>query len=419
MGKQAEQSRAQAPDDKGAEKAAAGHRGQASVLFTAFEPSGDAHAAPVIAELLKRATQLRIYAWGGPKMEAAGATLLGRTADDGAMGLGSLRRVIAVRREIKRIKQWIREYRVLAHVAVDSPAANFPICKAVQKTGARVIHLVAPQLWAWGRWRIGKLRRLTSLVLCVLPFEEQWFNDRGIPAKFIGHPALNRPMDEEQLRESMHGLPHGAPRIAIFPGSRSQEVRANIRLLVGTFVELQGRHAGMGGVIVSANQNLARLVRRKIKVFPSGLHMITGNADGAIAWCDLALAVSGTITLDIARQRKPMIAVYKTDPITWLIGKLLVRTPYYLLPNRIAEREIVPEFVPHLGGTNAIVKSAGRYLLDSKNAATQSEELNRVCLRFAGKKPAEEATRLIIKIIKDGTLRQSTNPKAQTTKKPL
>lgn len=139
LAKQAEQPRAQQADEKAAKDAAAGHRGQASVLFTAFEPSGDAHAAPVIAELLRRAPQLRIYAWGGPKMEKAGATLLGRTADDGAMGLGSLRRVLAVRREIKRIKQWIREYRVLAHVAVDSPAANFPICKAVQKTGARII----------------------------------------------------------------------------------------------------------------------------------------------------------------------------------------------------------------------------------------------------------------------------------------
>src|SRR5687768_8792221 len=125
-------------------------------------------------------------------MEKAGATILGRTADDGSMGLGALKRARSVSKEIKRIKQWCREYRVIAHVAVDSPAANFPICRAVKKTGARIIHLVAPQMWAWGRWRVGKLRRLTDLVLCLLPHEEQWFNDRGVPAKFIGHPALNR-----------------------------------------------------------------------------------------------------------------------------------------------------------------------------------------------------------------------------------
>jgi lipid A disaccharide synthetase len=98
----------------------------------------------VIRELLRLVPSLKVYAWGGPKMEQAGATLLGRTAEDGAMGLGALKRARSVRREIKRIKQWCREYRVIAHVAVDSPAANWPICKALKKTGARIIHLVAP-----------------------------------------------------------------------------------------------------------------------------------------------------------------------------------------------------------------------------------------------------------------------------------
>ena len=393
----------QPPATKGSAEPALGSRGQASILFTAFEPSGDAHAAPVIRELLRLVPSLKVYAWGGPKMEQAGATLLGRTAEDGAMGLGALKRARSVRREIKRIKQWCREYRVIAHVAVDSPAANWPICKALKKTGARIIHLVAPQVWAWGGWRIKKLRKLTDLVLCLLPNEEQYFNERGVPAKFIGHPVLNHPVDEAAMRDQMHGLPQGAPRIAIFPGSRSQEVKANVRLLVNTFIELQGRHAGAAGVIVAANQNCAKIVRRKIKVFPTGMHMVTGLHEAAIGWCDLALAVSGTITLDITRQRKPMIGVYKKGIIEWLIAKVLIRS-YCLLPNVIAEREVVPEFVPHVGGAMPIVKVASRYLLDSKKAANQSEELNRICLRFAGKKPAEEATRLIIKVMRDGIL---------------
>jgi len=378
-------------------------RGQGAVLFTAFEPSGDSHAAPVIAELLKQSPNLRVYAWGGPKMEAAGATILGRTADDGAMGLGALRRAGEVRKQIKRIKEWIKEYRVLAVVVVDSPAANFPVAKAVKKTGARVIHLVAPQLWAWGKWRLGKLRKLTDLVLCLLPFEEQWFNDRNVPAKFIGHPVVNRPLNEEELKESMRGLPQSSPRIAIFPGSRTQEVKANIRLLANAFQELQGRFSGATGVIAAMNPEIARIVRKKVKVFPTGLHTVTAQADAVIAWCDLALTVSGTITLDIARQRKPMIGVYKVGIISWLGSKVLLRSRFCLLPNLIADREIVPEFVPHVGGAMPIVRWASKYLLDSKNSAIQSEELARVITRYANKKPAEEATKLILKVIKDGT----------------
>ncbi len=379
-------------------------RGQAAILFTAFEPSGDAHAAPVIAQLLKEAPHLRVFAWGGPRMQEAGATIIGRTADDGVMGLGAIKRAAEVRREIKRIRQWIREYRVLAVVVVDSPAANFHVAKAVKPTGARVIHLVAPQLWAWGKWRLGKLRRLTDLVLCLLPFEEQWFNDRGVPAKFIGHPVVNRVIDESELKQSMHGLPQGTPRIALLPGSRTQEVKANIRLLANAFQELQGRFSGATGVIAALNPEIAKLVRKKIKVFPTGLHTVTGQVDTVIAWCDLAITVSGTVTLDIARQRKPMIGVYKVGPLAWLGSKLLLRSRFCLLPNLIADREIVPEFVPHVGGAAPIVKWASKYLLDSKNAAIQSEELARVLVRFANKKPAEEATRLILKVIKDGTI---------------
>jgi lipid-A-disaccharide synthase len=374
-------------------------RTKPAILFTAFEPSGDAHAAPVIRELLAMVPGLTVYAWGGPLMEAAGATIIERTAEDGAMGAGALKRVMQVKRQIRQIKRWSTQYRVLAHVAVDSPAANFPIAKHLRKSGARIIHLVAPQIWAWGGWRIGKLRKLTSLVLCLLPFEEQWFRDRDVPARFIGHPVINCSA-EDDLSDKMHGLPSGAPRVVILPGSRSQEVSANIRLLVGAYSELQGRHSGMGGVIVAASPEMAAIVRRKAKVFPHGLHMITGDPDPVIAWADLALAVSGTVTLDIARQHTPMVGIYKTGLVSWIGAKIIVRTPFRLLPNIIAEREIVPEFVPYIGGSMAIARAASPYLLDSKAAAVQAEELKRVCLRFAGKRPAKEAATLIIKVIK-------------------
>ncbi len=376
-----------------------------AILFTAFEPSGDAHAAPVVDQLVRRAKWLGVFALGGPKMEEAGATMLERTADSAAMGLDAVGRSLAVRRSIKRVRQWASGHRLLGHVPVDSPAANFPMCKVTREAGARIVHLVAPQMWAWGRWRLRKLRKLTAMVLCVLPFEEQWFKDRRVPAKFIGHPTINRTLELETLKERMHGLPQGAPRVALFPGSRGHEVRANIKLLVGVYAELQSRHAGMRGVVVAATPQMAGIIRKRVRVFPTGLHMITGFADAVIAWCDLALAVSGTITLDIALQRKPMIGIYKTGLLSWLGAKLLLRSSYRLLPNIIAEREVVPEFVPYLGGPLPIVKQASRYLLDTKNAAVQSAELNRVCLRFANHRPAEEAAGLIVRIIQEGQVK--------------
>jgi lipid-A-disaccharide synthase len=373
------------------------------VLFTAFEPSGDALAAPVIAEMLRLIPDLRIYAYGGPLMREAGANMIDETVEDAAMSLGAIRKVFKVRKQIGALKRWSRGARVVLHVPVDSPAANFPICKMLRKQGARTVHLAAPQLWAWGRWRLGKLRKRTDLLLCLLPFEEQWFGDRKIDARFIGHPAVNREINIEELKEHMHGLPQGAPRVGIFPGSRPQEVAANIGLLRATFDELQGRYSGMSGVIVAANDRIAQQLRKKIKVFPTGMHMITGQRDAVIAWCDVALAVSGTISLHIARQGKPMVGVYKVGIISWLLSKLLLRTPFRFLPNIVAEREVVPEFVPHAGGAGPIIKAASAPLQDSREGALQTEELRRVCLRYANKQPAREAAKHILLTLKGAT----------------
>jgi len=373
-----------------------------TLVFTAFEPSGDAHAAPVIAMLRERVPWLRIYAWGGPLMEQAGATLMENTIEGASMGLGAFSRIAKVRKQVSSIKRWSKQYRVLGHVAVDSPAANFPVCKAMRKHGARVIHLVAPQLWAWGGWRTRKLRNLTDLVLCLLPFEEEWFTRRQIHAKFIGHPMINRTLELQDVRAQAQGLPSGAPRLAIFPGSRAQEVKANIGLMVKAFNELQSRHSGMAGLIVASSPEMARLIKKKIKVFPTGLHLTIGMVDAAIMWCDLALCVSGTISLQITSHRKPMIGVYKTGIVSWLGSKVILRTPYCLLPNIIAGREIVPEFVPHVGGSGPIVRVASAYLNDSKHGAVQSEELARVCSRFANKRPGKEAARWIIKLLTYG-----------------
>jgi len=371
-----------------------------AILFTAFEPSGDALAAPIIERLIARAPGVKIYAWGGPLMEKAGATVVEQTVSNAAMGLGAIKRIRAVRKYQGQIRRWLKQYRVIAHVPVDSPAANFSICAMTRKAGSKVVHLGCPQLWAWGAWRAGKLRKRTDLVLCLLPHEPTWLNERDINGRFIGHPAINRELDLKQLKNSLHGMPHGAPRLCLFPGSRPQEVRKNLKLLVNCFMELRSRNSGLTGLIVAADSDIANLIRRKLKEFPGGLNMVTGQRDIAIAWCDIGIAVSGTITLHLARQCKSMVGVYKTDLLSWLCSKLLLRTQFRLLPNIIAEQEIVPEFVPYAGGARPIVNIVSRVFNDSKNAAAQQQGLALLLTRFANKHYADEGALLILKTIK-------------------
>jgi lipid-A-disaccharide synthase len=374
-----------------------------AILFTAFEPSGDAHAAPVIEAIRRRAPEVPVIAWGGPRMQAAGATVIERSADDGAMGLSAVSRIRAVRAHQAAIRRWCGQHRVAVHVPVDSPAANFPVAKWIKARGARVCHLVAPQVWAWGPWRIGKLRRCTDCVLCLLPFEETWFRQRHVPALFIGHPVINRALDGEALKARAVEFPPGDPRLLLLPGSRSSEVKRNLPLLLRALFELQARFRRMNAVVVAANPELLELVRERIGTpLPSGLHLVSGDLDAAIRWSSLALCVSGTVSLDLARHVKPMVAVYRVSPLSYVGAKLLLRTPHRLLPNILAGREIVPEFVPHMGGAAPIAKAAETLLTDQRRMRETSDALREVLAPYQGHHPDEEAADAILCVATGG-----------------
>lgn len=389
------------------------------ILFTAFEPSGDAHAAPVIAALKEAAPDLRIFAWGGAKMEAAGAELMGSTCDDGAMGLGGFAEIRRVHATIREIGRWAKGVPLVAYVPVDSPAANFPVCKVMRKRGVRIAHLVAPQLWAWGQWRIKKLRRLSDMVMCLLPFEEDWFRERNVPAKFIGHPVMARALDEKVLDQAASEFPNGAPKVLILPGSRSGEIKANLGLLVRAFSDLRNRNGRTEGVIVAANDGVANLIRRRLNPLPTGLHVTQGDLDTAIHWADIALTVSGTVSLDLTRHATPMVGVYSIGLISWILSKPLLRVPYRLLPNVLARDEIVPEFVPHLSwrGSGPIRDAAVAMLADSRYLAQASAALAHVRAGFDGHDPATEAADVILELIgrREAAPEQEEAPSQATT----
>ena len=372
---------------------------KATVLFTAFEPSGDAHAAPVIAALKAMAPEIEIVACGGPQMERAGAIMIERTADDGAMGLSALSKIASVKKTQNAIRQWAQARRVNVHVPVDSPAANFAIAKFMKARGVRVCHLVAPQLWAWGPWRLNKLRRCTDLVLCLLPFEQEWFRSRRVPAKFIGHPVINRILDQEQMDAQVKELPTGSPKVLLLPGSRSSEVTRNLPLLLKVFSDIQHNHRRAIAIMVTANDSLARLVRERVPTLPPGVLLMTGNLDAAISWSEIALCVSGTVSLDLLRQAKPMVGMYRTGLLSVIGGNIMLSMPNRLLPNILAGKRVVPEFVPCLGRAGPISAAVENLLADQSRLRETANALRALLPAFQGKRPDIEAAEAIIAFV--------------------
>jgi lipid-A-disaccharide synthase len=383
-------------DDPGADA-----RLNLAVLFTAFDADGDELAAPVVRELASRAPELALHACGGAAVQAAGARLLERTVESGgAAAAAALFERLPSGRRLSMLGDWAAGHRVAVHVAVGGAAENRPVARAMRAAGARVVHLGAPPLREGGRLRAARLRRVTSMVLCTLPYEEEWFRRRDIPARFIGHPSINRAVDVEALRALTYGLPQGAPRLALLPGRRAGDIRANMRLLGEVYAELQARHAGLCGVIVADAPEQAQLIKRRLRVFPTGLHLTISPCAPVVAWSDLVFVTGAEAAIEAMVQRKPMIGVSRSGLLAWLAARFLPGSGWRLLPNMIAEHEVVPEFIPHVGGAAPIVRQATRILLDSKRSAIQAEELHRVCLRFANHRPAEEAARAIVEVLR-------------------
>lgn len=368
------------------------------ILFTAFEPSGDAHAAPVIGALRRINPALRIVAWGGRRMEAAGAEMMGRTADDGTMGIPALAKVLAIHKVAGEIDRWAASNQVAVHVPVDSPAANFPMCKRMKRRGARVVHLVAPQMWALGPWRIAKLRRLSDHVICLLPFEEAWFRARGVAATFVGHPVLNDPHDGSAALKDWCDPVAGSPKVLLLPGSRTIEADRNGELLLEVLRAIRQDFPQTTAVIVAASAQVAQRFYESAGALPQRTTMMVGVIDQAAAWCDFAIAVSGTVTLDLTRARKPVIGVYRASRIACMGAGIMLRSPYRLLPNILAGRALVPEFVPWCGSSAPIIAAARRMAGDASWRKEISSGLDQVAQMFAGHDPGTESAQVILRV---------------------
>lgn len=371
------------------------------ILLTAFEPSGDVLAAPVIEALRATRPDLPLWALGGPLMRKHGAELIDLTTREAVMLMGTVGQVGTHCRRLRHLRQWLRDRNIAVHVPVDSPAANWSICRTIRRVqpATRTLHLVAPQLWAWGSWRLAKLRRLTDHVLCLLPFEPQWFEARGIKASFVGHPifdrdppiATNPPGSTPKLVPAEVADSDAKFTLAILPGSRPAEIRNNFPTMFGAFNQLRVSHPNLRAVVAAVDSEAADLIRQisSPKGLPEGMCMEIDRTDSVIAGADLALVTSGTATLQVAAHSIPMAAIYNINKWLWYFaGQWLIHTRTFALPNVIAERRglghIIPEFVPHFGRVEPVARALTELVQNPTVRSAQHSALKRVCEPFAG-----------------------------------
>ncbi len=261
-----------------------------------------------------------------------------------------------------------------------------------------------PQLWAWASWRFRKLQRLSDHVLCLLPFERDWLEQRGMSATFVGHPLFEKTESGAGGRPEMHA--QGKPKLALLPGSRGSEVKANWPTMFAAWQALRDEYPEMTTCVAAADEQRRAQLESLLPEgsWPSEMHVVTGDASAVLDWADLTLVVSGTATLHAASRHTPMVVLYNVNRVSWqLAGRWLVATRTFSLPNLISESlgmgRVVPELVPHFGAVEPVVEVLRPLMTESDARDGQLDAFERIAQCFAGQGFAKASVDALLKQI--------------------
>lgn len=311
------------------------------VLFVAGEASGDLHASGVAAALRRARPDLPLAAVGGDQLAREGAEIIEHVDRLAVMGFVEvLKHVPLHARLLRTLTQRLQSGRVGLVILVDYPGFNLKVAERAAAAGVPVLYYIAPQVWAWGAGRLARIARIVTRASVILPFEEALLRKHGIDATFVGHPLLDRAQSLPTRAEARAqlGLSAEGEVLALFPGSRAQEIARHLDDFVATARELQRRRPGLR-VIVSVAPTIALDASRC--PFP----MVRSASFSVLRAADAALCKSGTTTLEAAVVGCPLVVAYRTNAITYAIARRLVRIPHIGLVNVVAGREVAPEFV--------------------------------------------------------------------------
>jgi lipid-A-disaccharide synthase len=354
------------------------------IFISVAEPSADEHAASLIRAFRHVRPGAVFCGLAGPAMQAEGCACLDDLCSRSAMASAALARIPEALRLLRRLKEHFTEQHYDAAVVVDSPALNLPVAKACRNAGMPVLYYIAPQTWAWGWrwWRNRRLRRRVNRVACIWPFEEAHFQRDGIPAAYVGHPSFDRLLATRVDESRTNALRAGAgPVITLLPGSRQHVIDEVLpgQLEVGRSLAMRHRRARF--VAVAASEQARERIKSRVSTHAAGMaiEVVCGAENRAAAICaaDLALVASGTITLEVMYRATPMIVMYNTPRWSYqLVGRWVITTPYLSLPNILAGREIVPEFMPYYRSVDPIVARAVEWLASPKTLARVRKDLH-------------------------------------------
>jgi len=374
-----------------------------NLLIIAGEESGDLIGADLIRELMVLNSQLVVFGIGGDRMQSEGMNILYHIKDMAFLGFAEVvKHIPFIRKVQKELITTVIDMNIKSAVLIDYPGFNLSIAKKLNKIGTKIIYYVSPQLWAWGSGRMNKLQHLVDKMLVVFPFEEKLYRDNNVNVSFVGHPLIERINDYKFLsRDELFGkfrLDLSKDILLLMPGSREQEVKKIFPVTIDAANKLAKEFNLQTVIACSTN-------------FDENLFNHTGSTDNSrvikgytydlMKYAKFGIIKSGTSTLEAGFFEIPMIVVYKTSSLTYIIGKKLIRLKNIGMVNILLDDNVVPELIQKDVTKSKIYKTGKEILANEKIYSSMKEKLSGVKRNLGTAGASVRAARQIYTIINE------------------
>jgi lipid-A-disaccharide synthase len=370
-------------------------------LISAGEASGDLYAAELVEALRRRHPDLDFFGCAGPRMQQVGVRAAVDTRSIAVVGLVEvIRHIPRVYREYRKLLAATIEAKPDVAILTDSPDFHLRLARKLRKLGIPVIYFVAPQVWAWRKGRLPLMRRTIDRLLCIFPFEPQFFAENGINATYIGHPLtrLVRPSAGRDELRRRYGVPADAPLVALLPGSRKGEAARHLPILLEAVGRIRRAQAKPSPHFILAvppgTVALESIFRERIS--EASIQLLEGQTWDVLACSDLALAASGTVTIEATLLGTPLIAFYRVNNLSWWMGRHLVKVPFYSMVNLVAGRRIVPELIQNEMNATQLADQALSLLGDRGAREKMRLEMRLVAEKLSGPEDPMEVAASIV-----------------------
>jgi lipid-A-disaccharide synthase len=367
------------------------------IALVAGEASGDILGAGLMRALKARHPQVEFIGVGGPLMQAQGLTSMFPMERLSVMGLVEV--LGRLRELLKRRKKLVADLIAAkpdVFIGIDAPDFNLNIELKLRQAGIKTVHYVSPSVWAWRQKRVLKIREGCDLMLTLFPFEAKFYEEKGVPVRFVGHSladAIPLEADRAAARAEL-GLPEG-PLVALMPGSRGGEVGRLGALFLDTAQRLRALRPGVRFVLPCASPERRKQLEEMLAGRDLPLTLLDGNSHLALAACDAVLIASGTATLEALLYKRPMVVAYRLAPLTFWILKRMVKSPYVSLPNLLAQRLLVPELLQDDATVEALAQTLSPLIEDGQEQTRGFDEIHRTLRLDASNQAADAVLNLI------------------------